>query len=317
MAMINRRSFITGIKSIILSNKEKKFLKKFKPWGIILFSRNIDSLNQTKKLTEDIRKIFQDKKYPILLDQEGGRVNRLSKFFNADTLTSKYFGNLFKTNKYEFNYYYKIFINKTSDLLKQIGININTSPVLDMRRKNANNIIGDRSFSNKADIVNKIGNLCIKLFHRNNIGTVIKHIPGHGLAKVDSHKLTPTVNSKLNYLIKNDFSTFRNKKSFFAMTAHIIYSDIDKLNTATHSKKVIQLVRKNIKFNNIIISDDISMKSLKYSIKKNTLKAFSAGCNLVLHCNANYREMLIVAKNSPLVDSFIVKKTSQFYKILS
>jgi len=317
MAMINRRSFITGIKSIILSNKEKKFLKKFKPWGIILFSRNIDSLNQTKKLTEDIRKIFQDKKYPILLDQEGGRVNRLSKFFNADTLTSKYFGNLFKTNKYEFNYYYKIFINKTSDLLKQIGININTSPVLDMRRKNANNIIGDRSFSNKADIVNKIGNLCIKLFHRNNIGTVIKHIPGHGLAKVDSHKLTPTVNSKLNYLIKNDFSTFRNKKSFFAMTAHIIYSDIDKLNTATHSKKVIQLVRKNIKFNSIIISDDISMKSLKYSIKKNTLKAFSAGCNLVLHCNANYREMLIVAKNSPLVDSFIVKKTSQFYKILS
>ena len=315
--MINRRSFITGIKSIILSNKEKKFLKKFKPWGIILFSRNIDSLNQTKKLTEDIRKIFQDKKYPILLDQEGGRVNRLSKFFNADTLTSKYFGNLFKTNKYEFNYYYKIFINKTSDLLKQIGININTSPVLDMRRKNANNIIGDRSFSSKADIVNKIGNICIKLFHRNNIGTVIKHIPGHGLAKVDSHKLTPTVNSKLNYLIKNDFSTFRNKKSFFAMTAHIIYSDIDKLNTATHSKKVIQLVRKNIKFNSIIISDDISMKSLKYSIKKNTLKAFSAGCNLVLHCNANYREMLIVAKNSPLVDSFIVKKTSQFYKILS
>ena len=315
--MINRRSFITGIKSIILSNKEKKFLKKFKPWGIILFSRNIDSLNQTKKLTEDIRKIFQDKKYPILLDQEGGRVNRLSKFFNADTLTSKYFGNLFKTNKYEFNYYYKIFINKTSDLLKQIGININTSPVLDMRRKNANNIIGDRSFSNKADIVNKIGNLCIKLFHRNNIGTVIKHIPGHGLAKVDSHKLTPSVNSKLNYLIQNDFSTFKNKKSFFAMTAHIIYSDIDKLNTATHSKKVIQLVRKNIKFNSIIISDDISMKSLKYSIKKNTLKAFSAGCNLVLHCNANYREMLIVAKNSPLVDSFIVKKTSQFYKILS
>ena len=317
MAMINRRSFITGIKSIILSNKEKKFLKKFKPWGIILFSRNIDSLNQTKKLTEDIRKIFQDKKYPILLDQEGGRVNRLSKFFNADTLTSKYFGNLFKTNKYEFNYYYKIFINKTSDLLKQIGININTSPVLDMRRKNANNIIGDRSFSSKADIVNKIGNICIKLFHRNNIGTVIKHIPGHGLAKVDSHKLTPTVNSKLNYLIKNDFSTFKNKKSFFAMTAHIIYSDIDKLNTATHSKKVIQLVRKNIKFNSIIISDDISMKSLKYSIKKNTLKAFSAGCNLVLHCNANYREMLIVAKNSPLVDSFIIKKTSQFYKILS
>jgi beta-N-acetylhexosaminidase len=317
MKITDRRSFITGIKSTNLSIKEKKFLKRFKPWGIILFSRNINTLNQTKKLTDDIRKIFHDKNYPILLDQEGGRVNRLNKFFNADTLTSKYFGNLFKNNKYQFNHYYRIFINKTSDLLKQIGININTSPVLDLRRKNASSIIGDRSFSNKVDIINKIGNVCIQLFQKNNIGTVIKHIPGHGLAKVDSHKLTPIVNAKLNYLKKNDFFTFRNKKSFFAMTAHIIYTDIDKLNTATHSKKIINLIRENIKFKNIIISDDISMKSLKYSIKTNTLKAFSAGCNLVLHCNANYKEMLIVAKNSPLVDSFIIKKTSQFYKILS
>ena len=101
------------------------------------------------------------------------------------------------------------------------------------------------------------------------------------------------------------------------MTAHIIYSDIDKINTATHSKKIIQLIRKNIKFKNIIISDDISMKSLKYSVKENTLRAFNAGCNLVLHCNGNYKEMVDVANNSPLVNNFILKKTSQFYNILS
>ena len=101
------------------------------------------------------------------------------------------------------------------------------------------------------------------------------------------------------------------------MTAHIIYDDIDASNTATHSKKIIQLIRKNIKFKNIIISDDISMKSLKSSIKQNTLKAFNAGCNLVLHCNGSYKEMLIVAKNSSLLTKFIIKKTSQFYKILS
>ena len=101
------------------------------------------------------------------------------------------------------------------------------------------------------------------------------------------------------------------------MTAHIIYSDIDKSNTATHSKKIIHIIRNNIKFNSILISDDISMKGLKYSLKKNTVSAFSAGCNLVLHCNGNYKEMLTVANNSPFLSKFIIKKTSQLYRILS
>ena len=315
--MINRRCFITGIKSFKLSKKEKIFLKKYKPWGLILFSRNIKSINQIQTLTTDIRKIFNDKNYPILLDQEGGRVNRLRKFLNTDPLTGQYFGNLFFNDKKKFNNYYKIFINKTSYLLKQVGVNINTVPVLDIRKNGSSNIIGDRSFSTDPKIIDKIGNFCIKNFHKNNIGTIIKHIPGHGLAKVDSHKLTPIVKVKLNHLIKNDFLTFKNKKSFFAMTAHIIYSDIDRVNTATHSKKIIQLIRNNIKFKNILISDDISMKSLKYSIKENTIKAFRAGCNLVLHCNGNFKEMTIVANNSPLLDNFIIKKTSQFYKFLS
>jgi len=106
--MINRRSFITGIKSTSLSYKEMLFLKKYKPWGLILFSRNIKSIIQTKKLTNDIRKIFKDKNYPILIDQEGGRVNRLREFFSADALTSFFFGNLYTKDKKKFNLYYKI-----------------------------------------------------------------------------------------------------------------------------------------------------------------------------------------------------------------
>ena len=315
--MNNRRSFIIGIKSITLSSKEKNFIKKYKPWGVILFSRNIRSLNQTKKLTLQIKKIFKDKNYPILIDQEGGRVNRLKIFFNADSLTGEFFGNLYLKDKKKFFKFYKIFIDQTSFLLKSIGININTLPVLDIRSKGSNLIIGDRSFSNNPKIVSKIGDICIDLFHANNIGTVIKHIPGHGLAKSDSHKATPNVKKDLKYLIKNDFSTFKNKSSFFAMTAHIIYSKIDRQNTTTHSKKIIQLIRNHIKFKNLIMSDDISMKSLKGSIKDNTIKAFEAGCDLVLHCNANYREMKEVAKHSPLISKFIIKKTSQFYRILS
>ena len=101
------------------------------------------------------------------------------------------------------------------------------------------------------------------------------------------------------------------------MTAHIIYKNIDSVNTATHSTKIIKLIRKKIGFKNLIISDDISMKALKGNIKTNTLRAISAGCNLILHCNANYAEMTIVAENSPSVDNFIIKKTSQFYNFLS
>jgi beta-N-acetylhexosaminidase len=274
-------------------------------------------LKQAKKLTHQIKNIFKDKNYPILIDQEGGRVNRLKNFFNADLLTGELFGKLYLKDKKKFYNYYKIFIKQTSFLLKSIGANINTLPVLDLRLKGSSSIIGDRSFSKDPKIVSKIGDICIKSFHLNNIGTVIKHIPGHGLAKVDSHKLTPVINKNLKYLIKNDFSTFKKKSSIFAMTAHIIYSNIDKINTVTHSKKMIQLIRNNIKFKNIIISDDISMKSLKSSIKINTVRAFEAGCDLVLHCNGNYKEMCEVANHSPLINKFIIKKTSQFYKIIS
>ena len=314
--MNNRRSFIVGIKSTSLSKKESFFLKKYKPWGVILFSRNIMNIKQTRKLTFSIRRIFNDKNYPILIDQEGGRVNRLKNIISFDNLTSQFFGKKYISNYKEFNFFYKLFVDKTSYLLKSIGVNINTSPVLDLSVKGASKIIGDRSFSKDPKIVSKIGDYCIKYFHDNGIGTVIKHIPGHGLAKVDSHHFTPQVDKELSFLSKRDFICFKKKTSFFAMTAHIVFKKIDRENVVTHSKKMIKIIRNKIGFKNILISDDISMKSLKGSIKINTIKTFKAGCNLALHCNANYKEMKIVGKNSPFISKFISKKTSQFYKIL-
>ena len=314
--MNNRRSFIIGLKSLKLSAKERIFLKEFKPWGVILFARNIKNIKQASNLTSSIRKIFNDKKYPILIDQEGGRVNRLKNLISFDNLTSEFFGNKYINDLKEFKIYYKLFIDKTSYLLRSIGANINTVPVLDLRIKGASNVIGDRSFSADPKIVSRIGDYCIKYYHENGIGTVIKHIPGHGLAKVDSHNFTPIINKKINYLIKKDFIPFKNKKTFFAMTAHIIFNKIDSKNTVTHSKKLIKLIRNKIKFKNLLISDDLSMKSLKGTLKKNTIKTFKAGCNLALHCNGNFKEMKIVGENSPLIDKFIIKKTSQFYKIL-
>jgi beta-N-acetylhexosaminidase len=315
--MNNRRSFITGVKGTKLNNKEIEFLIQYKPWGIILFSRNLHNIKQIKTLTKHIRKIFRDKNYPIMIDQEGGRVNRLNKFISIDHLTSEYFGKLYIKDKRQFNLYFKLFIDKTSRILLDLGININTVPVLDLKYKGSSRIIGDRSYSNNPKIVSKIGDLCIKHFSNNSIATVVKHIPGHGLAKVDSHHFTPTIDKSLNFLKKNDFIPFKSKNSLFAMTAHVVIRKIDSDNTVTHSKKIIKIIRKQIKFRNILISDDLSMKSLKYSIKQNTIKAFEAGCNLVLHCNGNLKEMSIVAKNSPKVNSFILKKTSEFYKNIS
>ena len=312
----NRRCFITGVKGTSLSKKEIYFLKKYKPWGIILFSRNIKSIKQTKILTDQIKKIFKDKDYPILIDEEGGRISRLNKFIDNSIFTGEFFSNLYNKDKRKFYIYYNVYVKQICYLLNLLGININTVPVLDVKRKITNNIIGNRSFSSNPRLVSKLGKICINKFRENKIGTVIKHIPGHGLSTVDSHNKLPIVKEKINLLNKIDFLPFKKQNSFLAMTAHIIYNSIDSKNTATHSNKVISIIRKKIGFKNIIMSDDISMKALKYSVAKNTTKAFKAGCNLVLHCNGNHREMLIVAKNSPFLSNFLIKKTSQLVNLI-
>ncbi len=315
--MINsRRCFITGIKGIKLNKNEVSFLKKYKPWGIILFSRNIKTILQTQKLTSQIRNIFKDKNYPILIDEEGGKVSRLNKFIDSSIFTAEFFGKLYKKDKKKFSIYYEVYIRQVSYLLNTLGININTVPVLDVRRKFTNKVIGSRSFSSNPFLVSKIGRICIKKFHENHIGTIIKHMPGHGLSKDDSHLRLPTIKNNFKTLNKVDFFPFRKQDALMAMTAHVIYKSVDEKNTATHSKKIMKLIRKKISFKNIIMSDDISMKALKYSISENTTRAFNAGCNLVLHCNGNYKEMLIVARNSPLLSDFIIKKTSQLMNII-
>ena len=315
--MINKRkSFITGVKGTKLSKNEIYFLKKYKPWGVILFSRNIKSINQTNKLTSHIKKLFKDTNYPILIDEEGGRISRLNKFIDNSTFSAEFFSNLYSKNKKKFYIYYNVYIKQICYLLKLLGININTVPVLDVKRKITNKVIGNRSFSSNPFIVSKMGKISIKKFHENHIGTVIKHIPGHGLSREDSHNKLPIVDENINILDKIDFLPFKKQNSFLAMTAHIIYSSIDSNNAATHSQKVINLIRNKIGFRNIIMSDDISMKALKYSVSKNTTKAFNSGCDLVLHCNGKYKEMLIVAKNSPLLSNFVIKKTSQLLNLI-
>ena len=315
--MKNRKAIIFGIRGTKLTFREKRLLKNGKPWGIILFSRNIKNIKQTKDLLDQIKKIFKDKKYPILIDEEGGKVNRLKNIINLDNFSQKYFGDFFVKDDKKFKIKYKAYIDMISYILNYIGININTVPVLDIIKKNSHKIISNRSFSKNKKIVSKLGQLRIKFYKSNKIATVIKHIPVHGSAKLDSHYFTPIVNNSKKNLIANDFAPFKKCKSFFAMTAHVIFNSYDNRNTATHSKTIIKsLIRKKLGFKGILISDDIAMEALKFNIITNATKALKAGCNLVLHCNANIRQMERLIKVIPNIDTFTYKKTSDFYKFL-
>ena len=261
---------------------------------------------------------MKDKKFPILIDEEGGRVTRLSNFLNNSFYNQKYFGNVYSLDKYIGTQIYKTYINSLSKILLKCGININTTPVLDLIKKNAHQVIGDRSYSKNPNTVNELGKLCIKFYKKNKIATVIKHMPGHGGANLDSHFNLPRVNSGLKLLKRTDFKCFKNVSSFFAMTAHILYGKIDKKNNVTHSETIIKkIIRKEIGFKGILISDDISMKALKYNPIKNAELALKAGCNLVLYCAGKTKEMDNLLNVMPYIDKFTAKKTSEFYKFLS
>ena len=311
-----RKAFITGIKSLKLTISEVKFLKKQKPWGVILFSRNIKSINQTKLLTNSIRKLFKDPHYPILIDQEGGRVNRLKNIITFDNLTGEYFGKLYVQDKRKFNIIYKLFIDKSSYLLKQIGVNINTLPVLDLRIKGASNIIGDRSFSENKKIVSKVGDICIDLFNQNSIGTVIKHIPGHGRSKIDSHYELPVIKFSKKVL-KEDFYPFiKLNKMPLAMLAHIKYLDLDKIQCATHSKLTINFIKNQIGFKGILLSDDLCMKALKGKYQNRARKAIEAGCDIVLHCDPSLSNIIKSCEGAGYASDILINKLKQLKNFL-
>ena len=313
-----RKAVIISIAGTSLKPVEAKLLKRDKPWGIILFKRNILSETQLIKLTKKIRIIMRDKKFPILIDEEGGRVSRCSNFFDNSSYNQRFFGDIYKINKLIGTKLYRTYINSLSKILKKTGINVNTSPVLDLTKKNTHKVIGDRSYSKHTKIVNELGKLSVNLYKKNKIGTVIKHIPGHGSANLDSHFKLPKVRSSLKTLKETDFKCFKNMNSFFAMTDHILFNNIDKKDNVTHSKTVIKnIIRREIGFKGILISDDISMKALKYDLIKNANLALVSGCNLVLYCSGKAKDMAELLKAMPYIDKFTAKKTSEFYKFLS
>ena len=313
---MKKKAIIVSIKGAKLSQKERILLSKERPWGLILFKRNIKSLNQIKILIKDIKKITNDKKFPIMIDEEGLFVSRLGNIFDHN-IDANFFGNIYKLDRNVAINLYKSYLKSLCKNLKRIGININSIPVLDVLRKNTNKIIGKRSFSQDEKVVKQLGEKTINQCHLNNIAAVIKHIPGHGCSTVDSHNSLPKVNISMGELNKKDFYPFKASSAKLAMTAHILYTKIDSKNVATFSKKVIKnIIRKKIGFSGILMSDDISMKALKYDLVTNAKKSLTAGCNIVLYCAGNIKDNLKLIKAVPFIDKFTIKKTSEIYKIL-
>ena len=204
-----------------------------------------------------------------MIDEEGGTVTRLEKIFKNSIMSQRLFGKLYEKNKRVGINIYKYYNDQICLILKDLGININTVPILDKLYKNTHKFLRDRIYSNNIKTIKSLSNICIKSYKKNKILTVIKHIPGHGLAKKDSHKTLPIINKTNRFLMKNDFKCFKNTKSYLAMTAHILFKKIDENYCVTHSQKIIKnLIRKKIGFKGILISDDIGMLALKYGIAK-------------------------------------------------
>ena len=311
-------AIIFGIDSFKLNLNEITFFKKYKPWGIILFSRNIKNLEQVKNLTTSIKDLFKDKNFPILIDQEGGMVNRFKNIINLENYNAKYFGDIYNNDPKFYSKFDK-FVKINISILKYCGININTVPVLDLFNADKKNVIGNRSFSKNYKIVVKLSKYLIKSYKKSGLETVIKHIPGHGCTSIDSHFALPQVNLSLDYLKNNDFRTFKKVNSYLAMTAHILYKNIDPTRCATQSKKIINdIIRKYLSFRGILMSDDICMKALSGSMLKNAKLTLDAGCNVLLHCNGNLDQMKKLSLIVPEIDNFTNKLTKKikanFYK---
>jgi beta-N-acetylhexosaminidase len=315
---LTTHAIIFGIDSFKLNLNEINFFKKYKPWGIILFSRNIKSLEQVKNLTTSIKDLFKDKNFPILIDQEGGIVNRFKNIINLENYNAKFFGDIYENDSKFYSKFDK-FLKINISILKYCGININTVPVLDLFNADKKSVIGNRSFSKNHKIVVKLSKYLIKSYKKSGLETVIKHIPGHGCTSIDSHFALPQVNFSLDYLKNNDFRTFKKVNSYLAMTAHILYKKIDPRRCATQSKKIINdIIRKYLNFRGILISDDICMKALSGGMLKNAKLTLDAGCNILLHCNGNLDQMKKLSLIVPKIDNFTNKLTQKikanFYK---
>lgn len=290
---------IFGCAGKSLSKEEKKFFTAVNPVGFILFTRNIETPDQVKALIADLRACTDRPDAPVLVDQEGGRVARLKPPYWSVFPAQKAFGDWDGLDKDVARELCRKNFSAIGRELAESGFNVDCSPVLDVPVDGANpQVVGDRPFSFAPDVVAELGAVACESLMQEGVLPVIKHIPGHGRAKTDSHFDLPVVDTDFETLKETDFKPFKAlaKLSPWAMTAHLLYTAIDAKKPASLSEKVIEtVIRGEIGFDGFLICDDLSMKALSGGFADLTKQAIAAGCDAVLHCNGDMKEMKKIA----------------------
>lgn len=287
----------------MLTPDERAFLRDRNPWGFILFKRNVETPSQVTELVRQLRDSVGNPDAPVLIDQEGGRVQRLSPPHWPVYPPGAVFGALYDQDRsagLEAAYLASRLI--AADLA-DLGITVDCLPLADVPVPGSDAVIGDRAYGTSPAKVAEIARAVTNGLVEGGVLPVLKHIPGHGRATADSHFGLPTVDTTVSELALTDFAAFKPLADLpMAMTAHVVFSALDAAHPATTSATIIeQVIRGSIGFQGLLMSDDVSMNALEGSIAERTRAIFAAGCDMVLHCNGKFDEMAAVAGETPML----------------
>lgn len=305
------RAVIFGCAGDELTAAEEAFFRAAKPWGFILFARNCASPDQLRRLTNALRSCVGRFDAPILVDQEGGRVQRLRGQYWRPRPAAAAFGAVSRRDAQTARALVYDNARVMAAELHDLGINVDCVPCVDVPIEGAHDVIGDRAFGRDPWVVAALGQSVIDGMLDGGVLPVIKHMPGHGRARSDSHMELPVVDASLEELERTDFVPFRAlAKAPLGMTAHVVYTAIDPSAPATTSKTVIDhIVRGSIGFDGALMTDDISMRALKAPFGERVRAATAAGCDLVLHCNGKMDEMREVVEATPLLSGKALERS--------
>ena len=297
------RAFIAGCAGLVLTADERRFFAEAAPWGLILFRRNVETPAQVAALVADFRAVVGRADAPVLIDQEGGRVQRLGPPHWPAYPPAGRFAALAEAGDVAAEDAARANARAMADDLAALGINVDCVPCADLRLPEGHGIIGDRAYGAEPAQVARLARAVAEGMGARGVLPVLKHIPGHGRARADSHESLPVVDTSRAELEATDFEAFRRLADLpLGMTAHVVYTAIDATAPATTSRKVIdEVIRGFIGFDGALMSDDLSMGALSGSLAERAAASFAAGCDLALHCNGNMAEMAEVAAHTPLL----------------
>jgi beta-N-acetylhexosaminidase len=310
---MSSRAFITGVSGPELTAAEREFIAAERPWGFILFKRNIETPAQVILLVRELRAAIGNPDAPVLIDQEGGRVQRLGPPHWPVYPPGAAFGVLYDIDRAAGLTAARLSARLMAADLVELGVTVDCLPLADVPVAGADAVIGNRAYGTEPDKVAAIARAVTEGLEQGGILPVLKHIPGHGRATADTHFRLPEVDTPKAELERTDFAAFRPLADLpMAMTAHVVFSALDPAQPATTSATIIrQVIRGVIGFQGLLMSDDVSMNALAGSIAERTRAIVAAGCDMVLHCNGKLDEMREVARETPELSGEALKRAGR------